>query len=192
MGAGASCTATVKFAPTTVGTFSGTLTVTDFPTRSDGSQQGGGCLRRGPSIGSRRGLEGIPHKRLTPVIYRPVVQESVNRVFALTLTLDHLHAKTRKALKLSPEFVLHSLRHTYPYAFGASRSRSFHHHETCGTRERDGEPAIRSPDTKGNGRCGCEAGQYERALVRISINGFRKAGSLGIYRSARSSFGKMN
>ncbi len=39
--------------------------------------------------------------------------------------LDHLHAKTRTALKLPKEFVLHSLRHTYLTRLGLSGADAF-------------------------------------------------------------------
>ena len=40
-------------------------------------------------------------------------------------SLDHLHAKTRKALKLPPDFVIHSLRHTYLTRLGLAGVGAF-------------------------------------------------------------------
>jgi len=40
-------------------------------------------------------------------------------------SLDHLHAKTRETLKLSSEFVLHSLRHTYLTRLGLAGVEAF-------------------------------------------------------------------
>jgi len=40
-------------------------------------------------------------------------------------SLDHMHARSRKALKLSSEFVLHSLRHTYLTRLGLAGVEAF-------------------------------------------------------------------
>jgi integrase len=43
----------------------------------------------------------------------------------LVSSLDHLHAKVREFLKLSPEFVIHSLRHTYLTRIGEAAADAF-------------------------------------------------------------------
>jgi integrase len=107
-------------------------------------------------------------------------------------SLDHLHAKTRKALKLPPEFVLHSLRHTYLTRLGLAGVEAFtimrlagHSSVTVGQRYIHPTPQAMEDAV-------AKTGQYERALVRIDLDRFRKARSLGIYRSARRGFGEAN
>jgi integrase len=43
----------------------------------------------------------------------------------LVNSLDHIHAKIREALKLNPEFVIHSLRHTMLTRLGESGADAF-------------------------------------------------------------------
>jgi integrase len=43
----------------------------------------------------------------------------------LVTSLDHLHTKVRETLKLDPEFVIHSLRHTYLTRLGKAGVDAF-------------------------------------------------------------------
>jgi site-specific recombinase XerD len=43
----------------------------------------------------------------------------------LNTSLDHLHKQVREALKLGHDFVIHSLRHTYPTRLGEAGADAF-------------------------------------------------------------------
>ena len=79
-----------------------------------------GCIRVSRSK-SASGLRFIPlSARAAAVVDENLAKQPVTWLFEsdpgkpyLGTSLDHLHAKTRRALKLPAEFVLHSLRHTF-------------------------------------------------------------------------------
>jgi integrase len=51
----------------------------------------------------------------------------------LVTSLDHQHDEVRDTLKLSKEFVVHSLRHTMLTRLGEGGHRCVHDHENCRT-----------------------------------------------------------
>ena len=98
---------------------------------TDGSQWGYVQIREGKSRNARRAvpLTKRAHEMLAE---RRRVASEMLFVFANedgkvphVSSLDHMHARTRNACKLSHEFVLHSLRHTYLTRLGIAGVEAF-------------------------------------------------------------------
>jgi integrase len=96
----------------------------------NGSQWGYIQVRDGKSRNARRAVP-LTRRAHDMLAQRQVASETLF-VFAdedwnvpRVSSLDHLHAKTRKALKLPAEFVLHSLRHTYLTRLGLAGVEAF-------------------------------------------------------------------
>jgi integrase len=96
----------------------------------NGSQWGYIQVRDGKSRNARRAVPLT--KRAHHMLVQRKAASEMLFVFAYedskvprVSSLDHLHAKTRKALKLSPEFVLHSLPHTYLTRLGLAGVEAF-------------------------------------------------------------------
>ena len=90
----------------------------DVHLTTDGSQWGYVQVREGKSRNARRAVpltkrahEMLTKRRAASRLLFVFGDEDGN--VPRVSSFDHLHAKARKACKLSPEFVLHSLRHTY-------------------------------------------------------------------------------
>jgi integrase len=95
-----------------------------------GSRWGYVQVRDGKSRNARRAVPLI--RRAFDMLAGRQAATQTLQVFAsedhavpLVSSLDHLHAKVRKTLKLSPEFVLHSLRHTYLTRLGLAGVEAF-------------------------------------------------------------------
>ena len=103
----------------------------DVHLSTNGSQLGYIQIREGKSRNARRAvpLTKRTHDVLTglhgTVPKTPFVFGDENGSIPRVSSLDHLHARTRKACKLSPEFVLHSLRHTYLTRLGIAGVEAF-------------------------------------------------------------------
>jgi integrase len=96
----------------------------------NGSQWGYIQVRDGKSRNARRAIP-LTRRAHDMLAQRQAASETL-LVFAdddcnvpRVSSLDHLHAKTRKTLKLPHEFVLHSLRHTYLTRLGLAGVEAF-------------------------------------------------------------------
>jgi len=97
---------------------------------TDGRLWGYVQVREGKSRNARRAvpLTQRTHQILTDRLAatdRPFVFANEEGKVPHVSSLDHLHAKIRKACKLSSEFVLHSLRHTYLTRLGIAGVEAF-------------------------------------------------------------------
>jgi integrase len=95
----------------------------------NGSQWGYIQVRVGKSSNARRAVP-LTRRAHAMLAQRRAASETLfvfadNRNVLHVSSLDHLHAKTRNTLKFSPEFVLHSLRHTYLTRLGLAGVEAF-------------------------------------------------------------------
>ena len=102
----------------------------DVHLTTDGSQWGYVQIREGKSRNARRAVPLT--KRAHDMVAKRRKASKVLFVFAdkdgnvpRVGSLDHLHAKIRMACKLSPEFVLHSLRHSNLTRLGLAGVEAF-------------------------------------------------------------------
>lgn len=102
----------------------------DVHLNPNGSQWGYVQVRGGKSRNARRAVP-LTRRAHDMLAQRGAASDTLfvfaneDRNVPCVSSLDHLHAKTRKTLKLSSEFVLHSLRHTYLTRLGLAGVEAF-------------------------------------------------------------------
>ncbi len=107
------------------------LTWPDIHLTTNGSEWGYLKVHDGKSRNARRAVpltrraHGILDKRERGSRKNEYVFADSDSHVPSVSTLDHVHAKTRKALKLPGGFVLHSLRHTYLTRLGLAGADAF-------------------------------------------------------------------